>query len=93
MSTKSVEVLLAASEESPEVQLYKVSGGGKSCEVLASAQHLSCELTDLPPGTQVTVQAVACLANGDCSKATSTFGFTLPDGKNSFRPHLNPILQ
>ncbi len=88
-----MKVLLVASEESSGVQLYKVSGGGKSCEVLASAQNLSCELTDLSPGTQVTVQAVACLANGDCSKAKSSFGLTLPDGNMSFLSSCNLIWQ
>ncbi len=84
-STESVTVILEPSPNSPGVTLYKVSGGGQSCEVLASASPLSCDLGKLPSGTQFTVQAVACLANTQCSSTKSASGYSLPDGKVNFK--------
>ncbi len=43
-STESVTALLEPSPDSPGVTLYRVSGGGQSCEILASASPLSCDL-------------------------------------------------
>ncbi len=80
-STESATALVVASPQSPGVALYKVSGGGQSCKILASASLLSCDLSELPSGTQFTVQAVACLVNAECSIAKSASGYTLPDGK------------
>ncbi len=79
-STDSVTAILEPSPDSPGVTLYKVSGGGQSCEILASGSPLSCDLGKLQSGTQFTVQAVACLANAECSIAKSASGYTLPDG-------------
>ncbi len=80
-STAMVTAILEPSPNSPGVTVYKVSGGGQSCEILASSSPLSCDLSTLPSGTQFTVQAVACLANSECSRAKSSSGYTLPDGK------------
>ncbi len=79
-STGSVTVLLTASPQSPGVTHYEVSGEGRSCELQASATPLSCDLRNLHSGMQLTVLAVACLANSECSSAKSASGYTLPDG-------------
>ncbi len=62
------------------VTLYKVTGGGKSCEISASLNPLECSLTDLSPATEYTVEAKACSSAAHCSEAVTKNAWTLPNG-------------
>ncbi len=81
LSTTEVRVLLAASPDSPGVAYYRASVGTQTCEVQAmGTPPFVCDINGLPAGSPQTVQAVACLANAECSSPVMGHGFTLPDG-------------
>ncbi len=85
LSTTEVRVLVAASPDSPGVAYYKASVGTQACEVQAmGTPPFACNINRLPAGSPQTVQAVACLANAECSSPVMGHGFTLPDGMYAF---------
>ncbi len=86
LSTTEIQVEIAASPLSPGVSLYRASVGEKSCQVPSSdSAPFTCNIGGLPAGTLHTVNAIACLATGECTSVTSGEGFTFPDGRSIFR--------
>ncbi len=63
------------------VVLYKVSAGGKSCEIAASLTKLTCLLKELTAATEYTVEAKACSSASHCSEAITKESWTLPNGE------------
>ncbi len=85
LSTTEIQVKIASSPLSPNVSLYRASVGGNSCQVPSfGSAPFACNINRLAAGTLHTVNAVACLATGDCSSVTSGEGFTFPDGRSIF---------
>ncbi len=80
-STSSLTITFGAAPNSSSVAVYKASINGRSCEVAADNSPLSCIINGLSSGSLYTVQAVACLPNGDCSAPAYGAGSTLPEGE------------
>ncbi len=78
-------VTFALARDPSSVTKYKATIGDHSCEVAAGRSPLSCVLTGLSGGSLYTVQAVACLRNGDCSDPTHGRGYTLPEGSSNLK--------
>ncbi len=78
-------VTFALARNPSSVTKYKATIGDHSCEVAAGRSPLSCVLTGLSGGSLYTVQAVACLRNGDCSDPTHGRGYTLPEGRSNLK--------
>ncbi len=80
-STSSLSITFGAAQNSSSVTVYKASVSDNSCEVAANNSTLSCIINGLSSGSLYTVQAVACLPNGDCSAPAYGAGSTLPEGE------------
>ncbi len=86
VSTTEILVEVAAPHLSPGVVVYRASVGEKSCQVPSTGSvPFACSIGELPAGKLHAVNAVACLATGACSSVTRGEGFTLPDGRLTFR--------
>ncbi len=72
---------MAASPDSPGVAYYKANIGAQACEVqVMGMPPFVCIIGGLSPGSPQTAEAIACLANTDCSSPVTGHGFTLPEG-------------
>ncbi len=80
LSTTSVTVTITPAVESTGVAIYNVKCGSKSCDIVAGSSPLTCEFFGLDPGSQISVEAIACLASGTCSFPTTGTGYTFPEG-------------
>ncbi len=81
-STTAGMVTFSAANESSQVARYRVTGKGKSCEVIARTAKYTCSLAGFTAGELVPVEVVACSADGVCSDPATGAGFTTPDGIN-----------
>ncbi len=79
-SPSSLVITFIPAPDAASVSLYKVTAADQSCEVAANQSPLTCTINNLSGGSAHTVQAVACLLNGDCSSSRYEHGFTLPNG-------------
>ncbi len=81
-STSALLVTISASPTS-SVTKYKAYSSDRLCEVSASTSPLTCTLNDLSGGEMYTVEVVACLENGICSKPIEGSAYTRPDGRSA----------
>ncbi len=79
-STSSLLITFGEAPHSSSVATYRASTNEHSCQAAVNTSQLSCLLTGLSGDTLYTVQAVACLQNGDCSGPAYGHGRTLSDG-------------
>ncbi len=77
-SPSSLVITFIPAPDAASVSLYKATAADQSCEAAANQSPLTCTINNLSGGTAYTVQAVACLLNGDCSPPRYEQGFTLP---------------
>ncbi len=80
-SPSTLTITVTPNTASFGVTLYKVSGGGKPCEIAASMSPLSCSLTELTAATEYMVEAKACASASHCSKAITKESWTIPSGE------------
>ncbi len=63
------------------MQLYQVSGGGKSCEISELSSPLICNLTGLEAAKEYAVEAKACVDKTNCGETHANSAWTAPDGE------------
>ncbi len=73
-------VTFVPSSNKANIASYKATTAGQSCTVAADQSPLQCTINGLRGSAVYTVQAVACLPNGDCSSPIFGQAITLLDG-------------
>ncbi len=79
--TSTLMVTFVPPSNKSNIAYYRATTAGQSCKVAADQSPLRCTINGLSGGAPYTVQAVACLENGDCSSPLFGHAFTLPDCK------------
>ncbi len=81
LSASALSVTITPNTDGARVQLYQVSGGGRSCEVSATLSPLKCDLIVLESAKEYVVQAKACTDSSNCGEAQTQSAWTAPDGE------------